>query len=210
MASSRDAPDDDALELGDDAIVAAQSIVHAPQPRARVAPPEAALVVVTDEASRSLPAYSPGRADKTVVVPKKSGGRARPGAAPPASKGWTIWIVAGAAAFGVGGVLAWVSAPKAAPPPAQAQAPSPVVTEAPRAAEHFPPPKAAEPEPAATAAAVVDDMPAPERKAEHRATAGTPAPVPATVATGAPPAAAPKPKAAPAKAAPASDIPEGI
>ncbi len=105
---------DDLEELEDDAILAQQSVTHAPQPRAHVAIEQRSVVVLDLPAeidpsevmaTRQLSAM-PGSRDPTMLI-------RRPAPAQPKPTNWlvlSIWIVAGLLAFAFGGLLALLSA----------------------------------------------------------------------------------------------------
>ncbi|MCC6214489.1 MAG: hypothetical protein IT376_06445 [Polyangiaceae bacterium] len=212
---------DEALELTEDAIVAAQTAAHALKPRARVAI-EARSIVVADAASvsdappvaaspdggrgkpRELGAYT-RTVEKTVVAQRKAGSTAPVLVAPrrkgTGSRALVIWGAAGAVAFALGGVLSLASGGKPAPEPAEPAPPSPAPQAAavePAAAEPAPPPSA-EAAVAGTAAAPLPKVNAAQLPVEKPIAAPRGAPRPRT---------AEKPKPGPAR--PPSDIPEGI
>ncbi len=116
-------------ELGDDAIVAQQAVVHAPPQRTHIVQDEQTIVVAEpppdpmDTASTAQrPRYDPRRYDPTVVVRAVRGPINIPRARPqrrraPGWVPWLIWGIAGLIAFVVGGFLAVWSAQRNAQPP---------------------------------------------------------------------------------------------
>jgi len=113
----------DALEeLGDDAIVAQQAMVHAPPQRTHVVEEQQTIVVseplpdpMDTARTAQRPRYDPRRYDPTVVVravraPINPQPLKPPRPRTPAWVAWLIWVVAGLIAFTVGGILAIWSA----------------------------------------------------------------------------------------------------
>ncbi len=134
-------PEEELDELDDEAIVAQQSMAHAPQRRAQIKV-ESRSVVVADEdaeATRQLQAYTEGTSDPTLVVRGRqrralSRAVAEMDSQETRKKSWTglaIWGAAGLLAFGLGAILATLSGksskPAVAASAAAAANPSPPV-----------------------------------------------------------------------------------
>jgi hypothetical protein len=118
-------PDHEVLEeLGDDAIIAQQAAVHSPQPRAHVAMESRSIVIAEEQRSpppapegeptRELLPYAVSSVDPTVVIRDR---RFISSLAPASARKKTsnlrkiaIWGGAGVLAFGLGGVLAILTA----------------------------------------------------------------------------------------------------
>jgi len=128
-------------ELGDDAIVAQQAVVHAPPQRTHVVE-EAQTIMVSEQPPDPMdtamtaqrPRYDPRRYDPTVVVRAVRGPLNIPRVKPPRRRTpgwvpWLIWGIAGLIAFAVGGFLAVWSANRNVQPaqPAPAGPEPPVV-----------------------------------------------------------------------------------
>lgn len=129
-------------ELGDDAIIAQQSVVHCPQPRAQVAIESRSIVIAEQpedaeptpssesEPTRQLPPYAVSSMDPTVVIRDRkfiNSLNARTKAAPKGSSAVkiAIWGGAGVIAFGIGGLFALVTAGNSEQPLVPAWVPDP-------------------------------------------------------------------------------------
>lgn len=208
-----DHEDAEVLELlDDDSVVAQQTSAHAPQKRASVSDAPGTSVVVADEgapaAGRALPSYGSWNEETVVVRGRRRGARSKP-----KRRSWgtiAIWVLAGAAAFALGGVLALLDGSDAQPTASEpAAAPDPEPSAVPAAATPEEP--AAETDEAPDDdTATLSDLPVetePAAVAPNPKRVGRPS-VPKPKPAAAP---APKPAPAPAKTAPRkTEIPSGI
>lgn len=113
-------------ELGDDAIIAQQRGAHAPQPRAQVTEEARSIVISEHPTPGSHPPSGPKipvdrgarkrseRTEKTVVIRdrrqieelRREMAKRKPVPKPEPKKGLLLWVIVGAAAFLIGGLVA--------------------------------------------------------------------------------------------------------